>query len=111
MNNGIIITTFLPGKIGGSVSHTEKQTIKVDASEVGSKKPLWVSKEITHTDRSEQPCYKKLRVHEKIVQEWISNTVPFWHNKKEWFKMNKNQRLVSYVMRFDEGFGVIFEEV
>ena len=111
MENGIVITTILQGKIGGSVSHTETQTVSVDISELGSKKPVWVSRQITHSDRGEQKCYSRLRISEKIVKEWISDNPPFWANKREWSKMNRNQRLASYVVRFDEGFGVTFEEI
>lgn len=111
MNNGIIITTFLPGRIGGSVRHTETQTIKYDSSEIGAKKPLWISVKITHTDRPRQSCYEKLHISEEVVKSWISDTIPFWSSKKEWLRMSKEQRLVSYVSRFDEGFGVTFEEL
>lgn len=111
MDNGIIITTFLQGKIGGSVRHTETQTIRFDNSELGSNKPMWINKKIIHNDRSEQKCYKKLKISPEIVSGWVSNTIPFWSDKKEWSRMNTSQRLLSYVNRFDEGFGVIYEEI
>ena len=111
MNNGIIITTYFLGKIGGSVSHTEKQAVKTDISNAGSKKPLWSTVEILHNDRPLQKAYRKTRISEKLVEEWTSGTVPFWSNKKEWSKFTKQQRLISYVSRYDEGFGVTFEEV
>lgn len=111
MDNGIIITINLPGRIAGSVRHTETQAVKLDISNLGAKKPTWVTRKIVHTDRGDQKCYKKLRVSGELVHEWTSNTVPFWENKKDWSKMSKQQRLVSYIVRFDEGFGVTFEVV
>ena len=53
----IIITTYFPGKIGGSVSHTETQAVKTDVSKVGSKKPIWAMMNILHSDR---PLQKSL---------------------------------------------------
>jgi len=111
MDNGIIITTFLQGKIGGSVRHTETQTIRFDNSEVGASKPMWINRKIIHNDRPEQKCYKKLKISSELVADWVSSNVPFWSNKKEWSRMNTTQRLSSYVSRFDEGFGVNYEEI
>lgn len=111
MDNGIIITVNLPGRINRSVRHTQKQTVKIDISEVGARKPIWVSRKIKHTDRGDQKCYKKVRISGELIHEWTSNTVPFWSNKREWSKLSKKQRIISYVARYDEGFGVTFEEV
>ena len=111
MKNGIIITTYFLGKIGGSVSHTEKQAVRTDISEVGSKKPIWAMVDILHSDRPLQKAYRKTRISGDLIEAWTSGAVPFWSNKKEWAKFTKQQRLVSYVSRYDEGFGVSFEEV
>lgn len=111
MNNGIIITIVLPGKIGGSVSHTEKQTMKVEVSKIGSKKPIWINKEILHSDRTYQECYKKINISGEVVNDWMSDTVPFWSSKKDWASMSANQRLISYIARFDEGYGVSVESI
>lgn len=109
MNNGIIITIDLPGKIGSSVSHTEKQTVRLDVAKIGSKKPVWINKQILHSDRPYQKCYKKINISSDVIQEWVSDTVPFWSTKKEWSGLSENQRLASYIVRFDEGYGVSFE--
>jgi hypothetical protein len=109
--NGIIITTNLPGRIGGSVRHTSTQTVSILISKIGSSKPVWISREILHTDRPYQSCYKKVNISEEVVNDWISNTIPEWSNKKDWMKMSPKQRLISYVSTFDEGFGVTYEEL
>lgn len=111
MKNGIIITTYLPGRIGGSVSHTETQAVKIDVSNIGSKKPIWATVDILHNDRPLQKAYRKTRISGELVEEWISGTVPSWSTKKEWSKFTKQQRLISYVSRYDEGYGVTFEEI
>lgn len=111
MKNGIIITTYFPGKIGGSVSHTEKQAVRTDLSKVGSKKPIWATVNILHSDRPLQKAYRKTKISGELIEEWTSGTVPFWSNKKEWSKFTKQQRLISYVSRYDEGYGVTFEEI
>jgi predicted type IV restriction endonuclease len=109
--NGIIITINLPGRIGGSVSHTSTQAMTIEVFKSGNSKPVRITREILHTDRSYQVCYKKTQISEEVVNSWISNTIPEWSNKKDWSKMSSKQRLVSYVSRFDEGYGVNFEEL
>ena len=111
MKNGIIITTYLLGRIGGSVSHTETQAVRTDVSKVNSKKPIWASVDILHSDRPIQKAYRRTRISGELVEEWTSGTVPFWSNKREWSKFTKQQRLVSYVNRYDEGHGVTLEEI
>ena len=111
MKNGIIITTYFPGKIGGSVSHTETQAVRTDVSKVGSKKPILATVDILHSDRLSQKAYRKTRISGELIEEWTSGNAPFWSNKREWSKFTKQQRLVSYVSRYDEGHGVTFEEV
>ncbi len=107
--NGIIITTNLPGRIGGSVSHTSTQAVTINVAQ--GNKSTKITREILHTDRPYQSCYKKVNISEEVVNDWISNTIPKWSNKKDWMKMSPVQRLISYVSTFDEGFGVTYEEL
>lgn len=110
MINGIIITTNLLGRIGGSVRHTETQAVRVDSSKPGQK-PKFETKTILHSDRKESECTRKTRIDPEILEDWASDAVPFWENKRNWQKFSKLQRIASYISRWDEGYGVTFEEV
>lgn len=109
MENGIILTINLPGRIGGSVRHTETQTVKVQVIHKG--KVIWVSRKIVHNDRGEQNCVKKTWISAEVVNDWMSDSIPSFSNKKEWAKLTKQQRLVEYVSRFDEGYGISVESI
>lgn len=104
----LIITVFLKGKLKGPVLHTTKQSVTVDISKVGAKYPEYITRKILYTDRGEFEAYRKLLISEEVVKFWISNECPYWEKPYKWKSLKTNQRLQSYIDRFDEGFGVSF---
>lgn len=111
MNNGIIITVNLPGRLEGSVRHTETQTIKTDISPEGSRKPIWATKEITHTDRKQSDCYLKVNISEEVVDSWTGGKPPYHVKARDWQKYGRNKKIAAYVAEFDRGYGVDFSSI
>lgn len=111
MNNGLVITVNLPGRIGSSVRHTETQTVRADISPAGSKRPIWGNKEIQHTDRGEQICYRKVNISPEVLEEWIGGKPPYHVKAHDWQKYNRARRIIAHVSSFDEGYGVEYSEI
>jgi hypothetical protein len=103
--SALIVTINLPGAIGGAVKHVDKQKHTVQLT------GETITKTILHTDREEKECKKVLNISESIVQQWESNTVPGWESDRNWKRMNRNQRIISYLSALDEGYGITFEFV
>jgi len=104
--NGLIINVFLPGAIGGNVAHTTKQKNTVRLSKGES-----MTRTILHTDREYQECCKVITISDTTLEAWESAETPFWEDDRKWKKMNKSQRVYSYLSRFDEGYGFSFEMI
>lgn len=104
----ILITVNLQGRINGCVKHTTKQEVRVDISKPEDKFPKFINKKILHTDRGDSVCTKKLKIDESILKIW-TNECPSWEKIGHWKVLSKNQRINSYVKRFDEGFGVTWQ--
>lgn len=109
MSSAILITVNLPGRIGGMVAHQTRQSSTVDVTPEGSKHKLLCTKEIIHTDRTESSCFRSTFINEEVVKSWESNECPSFVKSKVWEKLNKRQRSLCYIKRFDEGFGVSYE--
>ena len=109
METAIIVTVYLQGCIGGNVSHTTKQ---IGTAEVSTKEghSLVIRNEILHTDRGEMECIRKMNISSDAVMSWLSDC-PEWEKPKHWKLLSKNQKIKSFVKRFDEGYGVDFEIV
>lgn len=105
MENPVIITTVLQGQISGKVKHVTKQRHSCQTDR-GT-----ISRVIKHTDRTPVECTRRTNISSEVVQHWTSETCPEWENTKRWKSMNERQRLISHVIRFDEGLGVTFEIV
>lgn len=105
MNNGIILTINLPGRIKGSVSHTETQTVQV------KEKGKYINVKILHSDREDQTCYQRTTISPEAIAFWQSNHCPSFVHPRDWKKMTKKQRVLAYVNSFDEGLGVSYEEL
>ena len=110
-NSGILLTVKLKGKIGGPVKHTEKQNITVDISPVGSKRPEWSSRKITHNDRSEQECCRKCMINENIVKSWENSECPYWEHPVAWKNFSEEKKVQSFLSRYDEGYGISYEYI
>jgi hypothetical protein len=103
--SALIVVINLKGAIGGPVKHTtmQKHTVQLTGETM--------SRTILHTDREEKECRKVLNISENIVQQWESNTTPSWETDRNWKRMTKNQRIISYLIALDEGFGISFDFV
>lgn len=103
MEKPIIITTILEGNLTGCVKHTNKQrhTCNTDKGVI--------SRIIKHSDRVPTECTRKTNISSDVVSLWTSDVCPEWENTKRWKAMSDKQRLISHVLRFNEGFGVTFE--
>lgn len=102
MNKDIVITVNLLGRIKGSVSHTGTQAIRRS-----DRKTV----EIFHTDRGDQECYKRIPVASEVVDFWVSGSAPSFLPARDWRRMTRKQKLDAHVSRFDEGYGVAYEEI
>jgi len=109
MSSGIVVTIFLPGALSGPVKHTTFQKGVVDVSPIGSKKPNLITKKIKHTDRTPLPCARIIPIDGNIVNFWITGDCPSWEKLPVSKKMNKDQRIRSYLSRLDEGYGFQYE--
>ena len=103
MNNGIILIVNLQGKLGQSVTKTE--AVKVRSGE------HVLIKSVEFLGKEETKCVRKTNVSEDVVNSWISSKAPHFVKDFIWKNMSKTQRLKAWVERFDEGFGVSFQEL
>lgn len=110
-NNGLVITVNLPGRIGGSVSHTSSQTVKVDVSSEGSKRAILVDANINHTDRPMQDCYRKINISPEVLESWVGNKAPYFVKPQDWQRYDRARKIIAHVSTFDEGFGVDYLEM
>lgn len=104
--DSIIIKVNLVGQISGVVKHTNRQkwTAQLPAKHGGP-----ISKVIKHTDRLTTECTRASTVPGEYVESWTTGEAPVWEKASVWKKMTKVQRVISHVLRFDEGYGVSFE--
>ena len=110
-NNGLVITVNLTGRIGGSVSHTSSQTVKVDVSSEGSKRAILVDAEINHTDRPTHNCYRKINISPEVLDSWIVNKAPYFVKPQDWQRYDRTRKIIAHVSTFEEGFGVDYLEM
>jgi len=103
--DSIIIRVYLPGQISGPVSHTNRQkhTVSLSSDQGGL-----MTKVILHSDRHDTECLRTVPISGTVVATWLPEC-PYWEKPGDWKKMSKTQRVISHVLRFDEGFGVDFE--
>lgn len=108
-DSGILITVNLLGQLSPRVAHTTKEVVSVNITPIGSNKSKVITRKIAHTSRIPTPCTKEVQITPNILAYWESSNCPVWSNLSTWKKMNKKQRVESYVSRFDEGYGVKYE--
>lgn len=102
--SSIIVTVNLAGQIGGLVAHKNRQkhTILLDGGSM--------SRVIKHTDRPVSEACRIFTVSGENIETWVQpDQCPEWEKPKDWQNKSRTQRLISHVLRFDEGFGVSFE--
>ncbi len=103
MLNGIILTVDLKGKPGKIVDVEE--TINVRHGEIILQKVVKFKKRI------DQPCVRKTHISSEVVNEWVGAKAPSFIKEFIWKKLTKPQRLKAWVERFDEGYGVTYQEL
>lgn len=108
MSSGILISVNLPGALGPRVKHTTKQTCSMVISQTGKKKEI-ITRKILHTDRPVTECTRKFQISPEILNSWCNGDCPSWVKLGDWKKMNRTQKIDSYVKTFDQGYGVSYE--
>ena len=103
MSNGIVLIVNLVGRLG-------KQVIKEADVQIRLGETVLI-KHIAYLGKEEQKCVRKTNISGDVVDNWISGKAPHFIKEFLWKNMSKPQRLKAWVERFDEGFGVSFQEL
>lgn len=103
MNNGIVLTVNLVGRL--TVNVIKEEDVQVRHGE------HLLTKHITYIGKEESKCTRKTHISEDVVNEWVKGKSPFFIKEFIWKNMSKPQRLKAWVERFDEGFGVSYQEL
>jgi hypothetical protein len=101
--NGIILTVNLQGRLSNPVEKEASVSIRNGA--------MLLSKTIKYKGKEESKCVRKTNISEEVVNAWIGSKSPFFIKDFLWKNMSKTQRLRAWVDRFDEGFGVSYQEL
>lgn len=105
--NSIVISVNLPGELEGNVKHLSIQSYSVKVF-TKDQKHLLITKDILHTDRKPTKCTRIINIPSAVVSSWIKSECPFWIYPKIWKVLSKEQKISTYVSRFDEGHGVSY---
>ena len=103
MSNGIVLTVNLVGRLGKTIEKQEVVNVR--------KGEIVLVKTLTFLGKEESKCVRKTNISGEVVDGWIGGKSPFFIKEFIWKNMNKTQRLKAWVERFDEGFGVSFQEL
>ena len=103
MNNGIVLTVNLVGTLGKNI--IKEENVQNRHGE------LLITKHITYLGKEESKCVRKTNISGEVVDGWIGGKSPFFIKEFIWKNMSKTQRLKAWVERFDEGFGVEYQEL
>ena len=103
MHNGIVLTVNLVGRFGKAIEKQEVVNVR--------KGGIVLAKTITYLGREESKCVRKTNISGEVVDGWIGGKSPFFIKEFIWKNMSKTQRLKAWVERFDEGFGVSYQEL
>lgn len=103
MHNGIVLTVNLVGKLGKTVEKQEVVNIRKGA--------VVLTKTIIYFGKEESKCVRKTNISGEVIDNWIDSKAPFFIKDFIWKNMSKPQRLKAWVERFDEGFGVSYQEL
>jgi len=102
----LVITVHLRGQLSGPVTSKDKQEYSVNLSKGKTMKNI-----ITHTNRKELDCVQKINISDEVLKTWNNNKCPSWEKPSQWKRMDKNRRINSYAMTYDEGRGVSIKSV
>lgn len=103
MNNGIVLTVNLLGALGKNVIKEENIQHRHGES--------LLTKHVTYLGKEESKCVRKMNIHEEVILGWVGSKSPFFIKEFIWKNMSKQQRLKAWVERFDEGYGVTYQEL
>ena len=103
MNNGIVLIVNLVGKLGATIA--KEQDIQIRHGE------SLLTRHISYLGKEETKCVRKTNISEEVIKGWVGNKSPFFVKEFIWKNMSKTQRLKAWVERFDEGFGVNYQEL
>ena len=103
MNNGIVLIVNLVGKLGSTIAKEQNVQIRHGES--------LLTKHIAYLGKEESKCVRKTNISGEVVDGWVSSKSPFFIKEFIWKNMSKTQRLKAWVERFDEGFGVNYQEL
>lgn len=103
MNNGIVLTVNLVGRLGKTLIKEEVVSIR--------KGEVVLSKTIEFNGKEEQKCVRKTNISEEVIKGWVGSKSPFFIKDFIWKNMSKTQRLKAWIERFDEGYGVSYQEL
>ena len=103
MHNGIVLIVNLVGRLGKAIEKQEVVNVR--------KGEIVLAKTITYLGREESKCVRKTNISGEVVDGWISGKAPHFIKEFLWKNMSKPQRLKAWVERFDEGFGVSYQEL
>lgn len=108
MDSEIIISINLLGRLGSRVEHTTYQKYTVDTLDDKTHRPITITRNILHTNRTPSSCVKEIHISPAVIQKWITDPCPHWVKPQLWKKFGREQRIYAYVASFDEGYGVFF---
>ena len=103
MSNGIVLTVNLQGRLSNTI--VKEEDIQLRHGE------HLLTKHIVYLGKEESKCVRKTNISGEVVDNWISSKAPFFIKDFIWKNMSKPQRLKAWVERFDEGFGVTYQEL
>ena len=103
MSNGIVLIVNLQGKLGKSIEKQEVVNVR--------KGEIVLTKTISYKAKEEQKCVRKTNISSEVVDSWIKGKAPHFIKEFLWKNMSKTQRLKAWIDRFDEGFGVSYQEL
>ena len=103
MHNGIVLTVNLVGRLGKAIEKQEVVNVR--------KGEIVLAKTISYKSKEEQKCVRKTNISGEVVDGWISGKAPNFIKEFIWKNMSKPQRLKAWVERFNEGYGVNYQEL
>ena len=103
MNNGIVLTVNLVGTLGKNI--IKEENVQNRHGE------LLITKHITYLGKEESKCVRKTNISGEVVDGWISGKSPFFIKEFIWKNMIFFFFLKAWGERFDEGYGVAFQEL
>ena len=103
MNNGIVLTVNLVGRLGSPIGKEEDVNVRHGE--------YLLTKHIAYLGKEESKCVRKTNISEEVVNGWVGSKSPFFIKEFIWKNMSKPQRLKAWIERFDEGFGVSYQEL